>query len=84
MKSSQHHQLEVRKATHKLQQWEKDIKESQKLIQSYLKEYSWINKEKQYFGQVNTDFDFQARDMKQTRQKVQELKEEQVLLFATY
>jgi structural maintenance of chromosome 2 len=81
MKLTQNYQLEIRKITHKLQQWEKEIKDSQRLIQSYLKEHNWINKEKQFFGQQNTDFDFQFRDMKQLRQKLEELKEEQVSLM---
>lgn len=83
MKTKEIHaiQMEIKKVTHKLQKWEKDIKDSQKLIANYLKEYSWISKEKQYFGKENTDFDFKAYDLKNAQHRLQELKADQVSLL---
>jgi structural maintenance of chromosome 2 len=78
LKEINSYQMEIKKITNKLQKWEKEIKESQKLIQHYLKEYSWISKEKQYFGHPNTDFDFKAHDMKSATHRLGELKADQV------
>lgn len=76
-KESHEASLEARKILHQLKQWDKDFKDSQKAMQSLLKQYPWIEREKQFFGQPGTDFDFAAKDMKSCEKRLQQLKQEQ-------
>lgn len=70
--------LESRKIAHKLKQWEKDSKDAANRVSVMLKQHAWIEKEKPFFGQPGSDFDFNAKDVAQCRKRHQELKGEQV------
>ena len=78
LKVIQEDTLECRKLQHKLKQWEKDSKDAIKIVSSMIKQYAWIETEKQHFGVIGGDYDFTAYgDMKTTRQKLQSLKVDQ-------
>lgn len=47
------------------------------MVSSLIKQHPWIEKEKAFFGQAGSDFDFAARDMDQCAKKLKELKVEQ-------
>ena len=78
LKDAQNASLEARKVTHKLKQWDKDFKEAAKVIAALLKQNPWIEKERAFFGQSGSDFDFAARDMDQCAKRLRELKTDQV------
>ena len=40
-----------------------------------LRKYEWIAEEKQYFGKVNTAYDFQATNPKEAGKRIQKLTE---------
>ncbi len=69
--------LEARKVAHKLKEWEKNFKEAQRSMLALLKQHPWIEKEKQFFGQPGTDFDFQTRDVNQCYKRLKVLKNDQ-------
>jgi structural maintenance of chromosome 2 len=76
--------LEARKIAHRLKEWEKDAKESAKLVGALLKAHPWIEKEKQFFGQEGSDFDFRSKDINQCAKRHKELKAEQVAYICEY
>ena len=78
LKEAQAKSLDARKVTHKLKEWEKESKDSAKQVTAMLKQHPWIEKEKTFFGQVGSDFDFQAKDINQCAKRHKELKVEQV------
>lgn len=81
LKEGQAKSLEARKLAHKLKEWEKESKDAAKLVNAMIKQHPWIEKEKAFFGQTGSDFDFQAKDVGQCSKRHKELKVEQVCLF---
>jgi hypothetical protein len=77
-KESQAKGLEARKLTHKLKEWEKESKENAKFVTAMVRSNPWIEKEKEFFGQEGSDFDFKARDVTQCAKRHKQLKAEQV------
>lgn len=77
LKDSQHVNLESRKVSHKLQKYEKDSKDVMKLVQNLLKQHPWIEKEKEFFGQEGSDFDFKVKDYNESMKRHKEIKTEQ-------
>ena len=69
--------LEARKVQHKLKQWEKDSKDAARAMASLLKQHSWIEKERAYFGVSGSDFDFVARDVGVSMKRLKDLKSDQ-------
>lgn len=78
LKTAQAKGLDARKLAHKLKEWEKEAKESAKIVSTLLKQNPWIEKEKQFFGQEGSDFDFRGKDATQCAKRHKELKTEQV------
>lgn len=76
-KEAQNASLEARKITHRLKQWDKDFKEASKVITSLVKQHPWIEREKAFFGQPGTDYDFTTRDTVSAYKRLKELKGEQ-------
>jgi structural maintenance of chromosome 2 len=70
--------LEVRKLKHKVDQWGKDYAAAEKTMRNLTKEYAWIEKEKQFFGVVGSDYDFEARDVNASHHRYKQLKTDQV------
>lgn len=69
--------LEARKVGHQLKQWEKESKDAQRRKAHLLKEHPWIEREKTYFGQPGTDFDFSNKDIAACHKRLKELSSEQ-------
>lgn len=78
-KSIQQNELEIRKLLHKKDKSERDAKESAKQLLTLERENPWISKEKHSFGACNSDFDFASKDMSSCSQRLNEVKEEQVI-----
>lgn len=74
LKQAQNASLEARKILHKLKQWEKDSKDASKHLSALLRRNPWIEKEKEFFGQPGSDFDFASRDVEQCQTRLKELK----------
>ena len=70
--------LEIGKIKSKLSQWEETGKDAKKSMDDLVKEHSWIKTEKEYFGKKDSDFDFEARDVKESKKRVVELTAAQV------
>ena len=47
-------------------------------VESLLTRYEWIATDRQYFGQPNTAYDFEASDPKETGRRVGKLQEQKV------
>eukprot|EP00002_Diphylleia_rotans_P004444 TRINITY_DN13288_c0_g1_i1.p1 TRINITY_DN13288_c0_g1~~TRINITY_DN13288_c0_g1_i1.p1 ORF type:complete len:1250 (+),score=317.58 TRINITY_DN13288_c0_g1_i1:52-3801(+) len=73
-------ELELKKMDNKFARIQKDQKEASKLLEHLVKQNPWIPTEKQYFGQSGSDFDFNARNPREAKDRMQELDEEQGLL----
>ena len=70
--------LEIRKIESKLLQWEKNGKDAKKNLDDLVKEHSWIESEKGYFGKKDSDFDFDVRSVEESKKRVAELTAAQV------
>ena len=44
-------------------------------VADYLRSHDWITTERQYFGQPNTAYDFEANDPKEAGRRIQKLQE---------
>jgi structural maintenance of chromosome 2 len=77
LKEAQNASLDARKITHRLKQWDKDFKEASKVIANLVKQHPWIEREKSFFGQPGTDYDFQTNDTASAYRRLKELKSEQ-------
>lgn len=77
LKEAQNASLEARKITHRLKQWDKDFKEASKVIANLVKQHPWIEREKAFFGQSGTDYDFTNTDTASAYRRLKELKAEQ-------
>lgn len=77
LKESQNASLEARKLTHKLKQWDKDFKDAGRVLTSLVKAHPWIEKEKAFFGQSGSDFDFGGRDMEACARRLKEVRADQ-------
>ena len=77
LKEAQNASLEARKITHRLKQWDKDFKEASKVIANLIKQHPWIEREKAFFGQPGTDYDFKNVDTAGAYRRLKELKNEQ-------
>lgn len=62
---------------HKLKQWEKDFKEAGRTIATMVRQHPWIEREKAFFGQTGTDYNFESRDIPQCQRRLKELRTEQ-------
>lgn len=74
LKEAQNASLEGRKLAHKLKQWEKDSKDAEKYVSVLLKQYPWIEKEKEFFGQEGSDFHFASKNIAESVERRKELK----------
>eukprot|EP01038_Epipyxis_sp_PR26KG_P009047 gene9047-12200_t len=68
--------LESRKITMKMNEVESNTKQSQSRLIDLMKKYPWIDREKNYFGQSGSDFDFTGKDIDQCVVRRKELKSE--------
>lgn len=70
-------ELEQKRVTHKIQQLQKDDKESHVVVARMEKEHPWIQKEQALFGKKGTDFDFQGNHYQQNKGRLEKLNSEQ-------
>merc|ERR1711957_724408 len=73
-------ELEEKKSRNKIDQLQKDDKESVILADRIEKEHPWIEKEKALFGKAGTDFDFKANNYKDSKAKLDKLEQGQKTL----
>ena len=66
--------LEARKLQHKLDICVKEAQGSERRLKSMLKEYPWINTEKQSFGVAGSGYDFESQDVEASHARLKELK----------
>mmetsp|Transcript_716 Transcript_716/g.1237 ORF Transcript_716/g.1237 Transcript_716/m.1237 type:complete len:1207 (+) Transcript_716:61-3681(+) len=66
-------ELEHKRVKHKMEQLQKDDKESHVVVARLEKEHAWIEKEKAFFGKKGTDFDFQANSYKDNKARHDQL-----------
>ncbi|KAJ1435079.1 RecF/RecN/SMC [Ochromonadaceae sp. CCMP2298] len=77
LKEAQAASLQARKVTHALAEWDKASRGNANTLQGMLKSHPWIEKEKTFFGQVGSDFDFAAKDVVQCSKRHAQLKTDQ-------
>ena len=68
--------LEARSLQHKLKSWEKDLKDAQKALKAMTQSHPWVEKEKAFFGQPGSDFDFAAKDVPASQKRLKEIRAE--------
>merc|ERR550537_1198538 len=76
-KMTEEKELEQRRLTHKLQQLEKEDKEAGGTVARMEQEYPWIEKDRAHFGKKGTDFDFEANDYQQCKERFTKLTNQQ-------
>jgi len=69
--------LEEKKVSNKVQQLQKDDQEAHKIVARMEQQYTWIEKEKQFFGKSGTDFDFEANSYNDNKGRLDKLNEDQ-------
>merc|ERR1719284_1209266 len=76
-KITEEKELEQKRLTFKLQQLEKEDKEAGGTVARMEQEYPWIEKERAHFGKPGTDFDFEANDYTQCKERFTKLNAQQ-------
>jgi uncharacterized protein (DUF3084 family) len=70
--------LEITKITSKLATWSRAGKDARTGLAALEAEHAWIAAEKGFFGRRDSDFDFESRNVGESRGRLKVLKEEQV------
>lgn len=73
-------ELELKKLTNTLKQFNENRRAAKHAVDSMLSKYPWIAEEKAFFGRPQTDYDFEARDPKVAQANLKSLREEQASL----
>jgi len=60
-----------------LSQIDREILNAQNGLQGFLRKYPWIEREKNFFGREGTDFDFEAVNVNESKERLRELKDRQ-------
>ena len=68
---------EIKKIIAKLQTWEKDAKDAKRSMTDLIKAHQWIESEKAFFGRKESDFDFEARDVNESKTRLKTLRSDQ-------
>merc|ERR1719378_923440 len=76
-KLTEEKELEQRRLTHKLQQLEKEDKEAGGTVERMEQEYPWIATDRQHFGKKGTDYDFEANDYQQCKDRFTKITSQQ-------
>ncbi|RYY81981.1 hypothetical protein EON63_14290 [archaeon] len=77
LKDAQALSLEIRKLNHSLKALEKDMADSQSNLMKMMRSYTWIEREKEFFGVKDTDYDFSSKDIPSAQKRLKDLKTEQ-------
>jgi len=70
-------ELEQKRINHKIQLLEKEDKEAGGNVARMEQEYPWIEKDRAHFGKPGTDFDFEAHDYQQSKERFTKLTQQQ-------
>merc|ERR1719162_1650178 len=76
-KVSEEKELEQRRLTHKMQQLEKEDKEAGGAVARMEQEFPWIEKDRAHFGKPGTDFDFEANNYPESKERFTKLSNQQ-------
>jgi structural maintenance of chromosome 2 len=76
-KLTEEKELEQKRLNHKLQLLEKEDKEAGGTVARMEQEYPWIETDKAHFGKPGTDYDFQAHDYQQCKERCTKLNQQQ-------
>merc|ERR550537_1038078 len=76
-KMTEEKELEQRRLTHKLQQLEKEDKEAGGTVARMEQEFPWIEKDRAHFGKPGTDFDFEANNYPESKERFTKLTNQQ-------
>ena len=69
--------LDSNKIKHKLVEWDKNAKDAKKRMEELVESHAWINREKKFFGVKDSDFDFETKDVEESKKRLKLLKSEQ-------
>jgi len=67
-------ECELKKLTHKIGRFNKDLSENGAQIEELEKRYPWVLEEKENFGKPDTDFDFEKNNLGKAKKKLVDLK----------
>ena len=70
-------QAQIKKVEHKKRRFEEEKKTAEKVVEKLEKDFPWIQQEQEFFGQPNTDYDFNNCDMKTINKQINKLEKEQ-------
>merc|ERR1719401_438955 len=70
-------ELEQKRVRHKIEQLQKDDKEAGNVVLRMEQQHPWIEKEKGFFGKKGTDFDFEANNYQEDKQRLIDLEKQQ-------
>ena len=73
----------ILKLEHTIGSFAKEKRDSESVVSSILKEHPWVPSEKHLFNRPKTAFDFQSKDIGDTKTKVKELRETEAKLFGS-
>ncbi len=76
-------ELSVKKLQHEITRFHHDQANAKKFVQQYEAKYSWIEAEKQFFGQPNLEYDFEAHDPEKATAQLERLQQKQEQLSKT-
>jgi len=76
-KMTEEKELEQKRLNFKLQQLEKEDKEAGGTVEKMEQEYAWIEKDRAHFGKPGTDYDFEAQDYTQCKERFGKLATQQ-------
>lgn len=68
-------QIQLKELEYDISKNKKDSQDAAKKVEQMLAKHDWIATEKQYFGQPNTAYDFEATDPKEAARKLSKLEE---------
>lgn len=70
--------IKIKDIVVRLSSWEKSTVDAKKEMKKLVENNGWIQESKEFFGRKNSDFDFEARDVEESKTRLKELKAEQV------
>nr|WCZ58682.1 structural maintenance of chromosomes protein SMC-2 [Seculamonas ecuadoriensis] len=76
-------ELELKRVEHKTARAEKDVKDARATVDAIARANPWIEADKQFFGRAKTDFDFEARNPRQAKERLATIKDAQGRLAKT-
>ena len=70
----------IQKTEHKINSFDKDRKAAENTAALIMKEHKWVAEEKHLFNRPKSQFDFQAKDIRETMERMKKLREQEVKL----